>query len=86
MRQRRIWNGFDLINVPDPQVGLPPVMLENRIVIGADPGRWRSTSEYLVQQPACDDSVDIAGMSGKADKSMGMDIDSKHDPVGSEMP
>jgi hypothetical protein len=74
-----------LINVQYPQVGPPPVMFENRIVIGADPGRRRSTSQYLVQQPACDDSVDVARMSGKADNSPGMDIDSKHDPVGSEM-
>ena len=65
MRQRRIWNRFDLINVQYPQSGLPTVMLENRIVIGADPDRWRSTSQYLVQQSACDDSVDVASMSAK---------------------
>ena len=86
MRQRGIWNGFDLINAQYPQGGLPPVMLENGILVGADPGRWRSTSQYLVQQPACDDSFDVAGMSSKADYTPGIDIGSKHDPVGSEMP
>lgn len=85
MRQRSIWDRFDLINVQYPQIGVPPVMPKNRIVIGTDAGRWRSTSQYLVQQPACDDPIDIASMSCKAGYSSGVDIDSKHDPVRFEM-
>ncbi len=36
MRNRRVWNRFDLLDGEDAQVGEPPMEAEQWIVIGAD--------------------------------------------------
>ena len=33
MRQRHIWNGFDLVDVEDTQVGLPPAKAKQWVIV-----------------------------------------------------
>lgn len=48
MRHRGVQHGFEFLDLEDPKVGEPPVESEQRIVIGADPRRWRIAGNDLV--------------------------------------
>ena len=48
MRHRGVRHGFDFLDLEDPKVGEPPVESEQRIVIGAEPRRWRIAGNGLV--------------------------------------
>lgn len=52
MRHRGVRHGFDFLDLEDPKVGEPAVESEQRIVIGADPRRWRIAGHGLIEHAA----------------------------------
>jgi hypothetical protein len=85
MRPGYVRNCFDFGNAQYPQIGLPSVVSEYWIMVCTDPSRWTVSGLNLVKKAACRYSVYVTSMSCKADDASCIDIDGKHDPVGSEM-
>ncbi len=85
MGQRDVRDGFQLVDIKDPQVGAPLSELKQRIVIAAQI-EWQGilTDNDLIEHSADSWSVDISGVHSESDDASRELIHDDHDPVSLE--
>jgi hypothetical protein len=62
----------------------PPVESEQRIVIGADPRRWRIAGNGLIEHTARRYPIDVFAADAESDDSPGKYVDHHEDPVAAK--
>jgi hypothetical protein len=68
-------------HVQDPQIGLPAVEPEQRIMVGAEPGGQTLAGDGLVEHAAERRPIDGNGLHPKADDPAGKLIQDNQNPV-----
>ena len=81
MRPWYVRNRFDLLNVEDPKVCLPAVILEQGIIVGAEVARLSLSSDGMVEHPAQSNPIDGAGVNSNANESPRELIHNHENPV-----
>ena len=80
-----VWNCLNLPDLQNPKTGLPAVVAEQGIVIGAQ-RLWQRTglAKDLIEHPAGDGTIDNPHSHGQPDDPSGSLIHYEHDPMGPE--
>ena len=84
MGNRHMGNGFNPINFPDPQIGSPPIIAEQGIVIRAEIAGRSFSNCRLIEHLAKGGAIDIASMHPKSNDSPSELIHDNQNPVGLE--
>ena len=82
MRERYVGYRFDLFNIQDAQVGLPLMIVEQRVVIGTQVLGITLLGNGLVEHSAECWTVDVADLDRKTDDPPGKLIHDEEYPVG----
>jgi hypothetical protein len=84
MRERGIRDGLDLLDPQDAQIGLPSVICEQPIMIGAEVAGRFLPDDGLVEQATQRHAIDLAGLHAKTDDASGERIHHDQNPVAFE--
>lgn len=84
MRQGCMGNGFDLLDLADPQIGPPLVKSKQGIVIRTKITGRAFAERSMIEHTAKGGTVDITGMNANVDDSPCELIHDNQDPVGLE--
>ena len=67
MRDRDVGNRFDFVDFQYPQIGLPAMKLEQRIVVGAEISRWALSIKGVIEHAAHGGPIDVTAMNAEPD-------------------
>src|SRR5262249_36813488 len=79
-----MWHSLDFVDLENPQVRLPPVRLEERIMIGAEMSRCALTMDGGVEHAADVDACDGSAMHADANEAMRELVHDDEHPVAPE--
>jgi hypothetical protein len=81
MRNRRVRNRLDLLDLEYSQIGEPTVESEQRIMIGTESLRFGLTDRGATEHSANRNAVDGGALDAEADDATGKYVHDQHDPM-----
>ena len=81
MRQRNVWHGFELVDLENSEIYLPPIKQEQWIVVAAEVSRSPLVDDGLIEHPAQRRAVDMTDLDTKADDPTAELVHHHHDPM-----
>ena len=76
-----MWQGLDLLDFEDTEIRFPPLILKQRVIIGAEKSRPALPRGSMIQHAAEGRSIDTTGMNCEPNNPAGVLIHDDHYPV-----